>query len=97
MLFGVRPFRLTNLTQNTTRMSENVQTKAKPTLGLTGLTVNAMAPIAPGAFLWSTHGEQCLYGQPMAEIAMIPAPSFGRCVSSQTKKPKGTKQEPKKI
>src|SRR5579863_1921672 len=26
----------------------------KPTLGLTGLTVNAMALIAPGAFLWLT-------------------------------------------
>jgi hypothetical protein len=26
----------------------------KPTLGLTGLTVNGMALIAPGAFLWLT-------------------------------------------
>ena len=30
----------------------------KPTLGLTGLTVNAMALIAPGAFLWLTFEEQ---------------------------------------
>src|SRR5438876_10164328 len=51
-------------------MSENVQTTAKPTLGLTGLTVNAMALIAPGAFLWLTFAQQCLYGQPMAGIAM---------------------------
>jgi APA family basic amino acid/polyamine antiporter len=34
----------------------------KPTLGLTGLTVNAMALIAPGAFLWLTFEEQALYG-----------------------------------
>jgi amino acid transporter len=56
---------------NTTiRMSENTQPTAKKTLGLTGLTVNAMALIAPGAFLWLTFAEQSLYGQPMAGIAM---------------------------
>ena len=70
MLLAVRPFRVTNLTQSTTRMSENVQPTAKQTLGLTGLTVNAMALIAPGAFLWLTFGPQSLYGQPMAGIAM---------------------------
>jgi amino acid transporter len=42
----------------------------KPTLGLTGLTVNAMALIAPGAFLWLTFAEQCLYGAPGAGCAM---------------------------
>jgi amino acid transporter len=30
----------------------------RPTLGLTGLTVNAMALIAPGAFLWTTFQAQ---------------------------------------
>ncbi|PYX05513.1 MAG: hypothetical protein DMG85_15250 [Acidobacteria bacterium] len=30
----------------------------KPTLGLTGVTVNAMALIAPGAFLWITFQLQ---------------------------------------
>ncbi|MBV8195626.1 MAG: APC family permease, partial [Candidatus Dormibacteraeota bacterium] len=30
----------------------------KPTLGLTGVTVNAMALIAPGAFLWTTFASQ---------------------------------------
>ena len=30
------------------------QPKMIPTLGLTGVTVNAMALIAPGAFLWIT-------------------------------------------
>lgn len=42
----------------------------KPTLGLTGLTVNAMALIAPGAFLWLTFQEQALYGAPAAGAAM---------------------------
>jgi basic amino acid/polyamine antiporter, APA family len=51
-------------------MSENVQTTTKPTLGLTGLTVNAMALIAPGAFLWLTFAQQSLYGAPMAGMAM---------------------------
>ncbi len=51
-------------------MSDNDQPTAKKTLGLTGLTVNAMALIAPGAFLWLTFAQQCLYGQPMAGIAM---------------------------
>jgi len=45
-------------------------TTMKPTLGLTGLTVNAMALIAPGAFLWLTFEEQALYGAPMAGCAM---------------------------
>ncbi len=42
----------------------------KPTLGLTGLTINAMALIAPGAFLWLTFQIQALYGAPMAGSAM---------------------------
>jgi APA family basic amino acid/polyamine antiporter len=35
-------------------MAENEPVEMKPTLGLTGLTMNAMALIAPGAFLWLT-------------------------------------------
>jgi amino acid transporter len=42
----------------------------KATLGLTGLTVNAMALIAPGALLWLTYSEQALYGAPMAGASM---------------------------
>ena len=42
----------------------------KATLGLTGLTSNAMALIAPGAFLWLTFQIQSLYGAPMAGCAM---------------------------
>jgi basic amino acid/polyamine antiporter, APA family len=51
-------------------MSASPAPQTKPTLGLTGLTVNAMALIAPGAFLWLTFAQQCLYGQPMAAISM---------------------------
>jgi amino acid transporter len=35
-------------------MAANEEVEMKPTLGLTGLTMNAMALIAPGAFLWLT-------------------------------------------
>ncbi|BDG04565.1 APC family permease [Anaeromyxobacter oryzae] len=45
-------------------------TGPRPTLGLTGLTINAMALIAPGAFLWLTFQIQSLYGAPMAGSAM---------------------------
>jgi amino acid transporter len=45
-------------------------TTSRPTLGLTGLTINAMALIAPGAFLWLTFQIQALYGAPMAGAAM---------------------------
>src|SRR5215471_14897278 len=48
----------------------NKSTTTKATLGLTGLTVNAMALIAPGAFLWLTFQMQSLYGAPMAGCAM---------------------------
>jgi amino acid transporter len=37
-------------------------TEMKKTLGLTGLTMNAMALIAPGAFLWLTFAGQALAG-----------------------------------
>src|SRR3984957_20148735 len=43
---------------------------SRATLGLTGLTINAMALIAPGAFLWLTYQIQALYGAPMAGQAM---------------------------
>jgi amino acid transporter len=39
-------------------MAENTAPEMKPTLGLTGLTMNAMALIAPGAFLWLTYVAQ---------------------------------------
>jgi len=40
------------------------QKKMLPTLGLTGVTVNAMALIAPGAFLWITFVQQAGYAFP---------------------------------
>jgi amino acid transporter len=54
-------------------MANTPQAAARSTtgsLGLTGLTINAMALIAPGAFLWLTFQIQALYGAPMAGIAM---------------------------
>ena len=51
-------------------MADKNTASMKPTLGLTGLTFNAMALIAPGAFLWLTFEEQALYGAPMAGAAM---------------------------
>jgi amino acid transporter len=45
-------------------------TAPRPTLGLTGLTSNAMALIAPGAFLWLTFAQQSAYGAPIAGSAM---------------------------
>src|SRR5580692_10490156 len=47
--------------QGTRTMSQSTQ-PAEPvsrgTLGLTGLTINAMALIAPGAFLWLTFQDR---------------------------------------
>src|SRR6201997_3765854 len=45
-----------------TVMAENPVVEMKPTLGLTGLTMNAMALIAPGAFLWLTFYIQATTG-----------------------------------
>ena len=39
-------------------------TGVKKTLGLTGVTVNAMALIAPGAFLWITYQLQAAAAAP---------------------------------
>ena len=36
----------------------NSSSQLKPTLGLVGITINAMALIAPGAFLWTTYQLQ---------------------------------------
>jgi amino acid transporter len=43
-------------------MAENKEPTMQPTLGLTGLTANAMALIAPGAFLWLTFFIQATAG-----------------------------------
>ncbi len=52
-------------------MSADTAVKKPPsTLGLTGLTSNAMALIAPGAFLWLTFFIQSAYGAPLAAQGM---------------------------
>src|SRR5580693_7878363 len=52
------------------RMAADTPTKPPTTLGLTGLTSNAMALIAPGAFLWLTFFIQASYGAPLAAQGM---------------------------
>ena len=44
-------------------MADNTEVTMQKTLGLTGLTMNAMALIAPGAFLWLTFVIQAGTGQ----------------------------------
>lgn len=51
-------------------MAESTTPTTRATLGLTGLTSNAMALIAPGAFLWLTFGPQVLTGSPGAGMSM---------------------------
>jgi APA family basic amino acid/polyamine antiporter len=51
-------------------MAAETPTKPPTTLGLTGLTSNAMALIAPGAFLWLTFFIQSAYGAPLAAQGM---------------------------
>jgi amino acid transporter len=51
-------------------VAEPTAPATKPTLGLTGLTSNAMALIAPGAFLWLTYAMQSSYGKPIAAVGM---------------------------
>ena len=47
------------------------ETGMKPTLGLTGITINAMALIAPGAFLWTTYQIQSEPGSAMNMWASV--------------------------
>lgn len=46
------------MSQSTTKIEPMLKPVVKPTLGLLGATVNAMALIAPGAFLWITYQLQ---------------------------------------
>jgi len=46
--------------------SNDSSTGMKPSLGLTGVTINAMALIAPGAFLWTTFQSQSNPGSAMS-------------------------------
>src|SRR5947209_8143890 len=49
--------------------SESPGTGMKPTLGLTGVTMNAMALIAPGAFLWITYQLQAAQTVPGSDVS----------------------------
>ena len=53
-----------------TTATPTASSPSRATLGLTGLTMNAMALIAPGAFLWLTFFIQSVYGAPMAASGM---------------------------
>jgi basic amino acid/polyamine antiporter, APA family len=59
-----------NMADPRSAVSSASGTTPRATLGLTGLTINAMALIAPGAFLWLTFQIQALYGAPSAGSAM---------------------------
>ena len=50
---------------------KTTSSEMKPTLGLTGLTMNAMALIAPGAFLWLTFAIQGATGEPPRDAPRI--------------------------
>jgi amino acid transporter len=50
--------------------TKKANTRQTLTLGLGGLTTNAMALIAPGAFLWLSYFIQASYGAPMAAQGM---------------------------
>jgi APA family basic amino acid/polyamine antiporter len=52
-----------------TEVSTSVE--MKPTLGLTGVTINAMALIAPGAFLWTTYQIQAVPGSALSMWASV--------------------------
>ena len=49
----------------------STDTGMKPSLGLTGVTINAMALIAPGAFLWTTYQLQAAPGSAMNMWASV--------------------------
>src|SRR6266550_1184946 len=62
-------------------------TGMKPSLGLTGVTINAMALIAPGAFLWTTYQLQAAPGSAInmwasvfiaTAIALLTATAYSR-------------------
>jgi amino acid transporter len=63
-------------------MAEETTTEMKPTLGLTGLTSNAMALIAPGAFLWLTFFIQATEGATASSMWMGVAGALILCLST---------------
>jgi APA family basic amino acid/polyamine antiporter len=63
-------------------MADETITQMKPTLGLTGLTSNAMALIAPGAFLWLTFFIQATTGATAPSMWMGIVGALVLCLST---------------
>jgi APA family basic amino acid/polyamine antiporter len=63
------------------RMAEQKAPEMKATLGLTGLTSNAMALIAPGAFLWLTFYLQATEINAKTSVSTAPAMWLGIIVA----------------
>ncbi len=63
-------------------MADNAAVEMKPTLGLTGLTMNAMALIAPGAFLWLTFYIQATTGVTGPAMWMGILLALGLCLAT---------------
>ena len=66
-------------------MAEEKAPQMQATLGLTGLTSNAMALIAPGAFLWLTFFIQAttgVSGQPSTVLILAILPAGMMTISS---------------
>ena len=59
----------------------NSNGELKPTLGLVGITINAMALIAPGAFLWTTYQLQA---PPDSAKSMWAAIALATCIALLT-------------
>lgn len=59
----------------------NSSSDLKPTLGLVGITINAMALIAPGAFLWTTYQLQA---PPSSAKNMWAAIALATCIALLT-------------
>jgi basic amino acid/polyamine antiporter, APA family len=59
----------------------NSSSELKPTLGLVGITINAMALIAPGAFLWTTYQLQA---PPESAKNMWAAIALATCIALLT-------------
>jgi basic amino acid/polyamine antiporter, APA family len=67
--------------RDVTEKMTNSSGELKPTLGLVGITINAMALIAPGAFLWTTYQLQA---PPDSAANMWAAIALATCIALLT-------------
>src|ERR1700685_301323 len=63
-------------------MAEKTTGEMKATLGLTGLTMNAMALIAPGAFLWLTFYSQAGEGSTAPAMCIVILFAVALCLAT---------------